>query len=193
MLKNLSVLKHPFDLFRTKKVTRVNPTIETRLQEPEEIKVFVYDYKHEEVIEQQSTNIEDCYKYLDTDRVSWINIDGLRKADVENVCNHFGIHHLIMDDILSIGHRPKTDNINGVLFCLTNMLYFNEEDGSIETEQISMVLGKNFVITFQEEPYKDVFDSLRQKIKLPGSKIRQNGADFFFILCLITSLIIIFW
>lgn len=180
MANKWSILKHPLDAFRTKKVLKVNPTTETRVQEPEEIKIVVYDYKHEEVVEQQSTNIEDCYKYLDSQRVSWINIDGLRKNDIESVCNHFGVHHLIMDDILSIGHRPKVDDINGVLFCLTNMLYFNDEDGSIETEQISIVLGDNFVITFQEEPFKDVFDGLREKLKLPDSKVRKNGADFLF-------------
>lgn len=179
MANKWSLLKHPLDAFRTKKVLKVNPTTE-KPQEPEEIKVVVYDYKHEEVIEQHSTNIEDCYKYLDSQRVSWINIDGLRKSDIDNVCNHFGIHQLIMDDILSLGHRPKVDDINGILFCLINMLYFNDADGSIETEQISIVLGNNFVISFQEEPYKDVFDTLREKLKVPGTKVRQKGADFLF-------------
>jgi magnesium transporter len=177
---HVSSLKHTLDRFRTKKVTQVNPTQTQGLKEPEDIKVFVYDYHSEEVVEQEAHNVTECYKYLNSEKVSWINIDGLRKDDIESVCTHFGIHHLIMDDILSLGHRPKMDQIDGILFALMNMLYFNEDDGSIETEQISIALGKNFVISFQEEPYKDVFDELRKKIKLPGSKVRQNGADFLF-------------
>lgn len=176
----MKLFENPFPFFHSKKIAKVNPTTECRTKEPDEIKVFVYDYHSEEITEQEAHTVEECYKYLNSEKVSWINIDGLRKTDIENVCVHFGIHHLIMDDILSIGHRPKMDQINGVLFALMNMLYFNETDGSIETEQISIVLGNNFVITFQEEPYKDVFDGLRQKIKMPGSKVRQNGADYLF-------------
>ena len=178
--KYLSLLKHPLDLLRTKKILRVNPTADTAREEPDQIKIFVYDYHNEEVEQKELKNIEDCYKYLDSEKVSWINIDGIRKVEVENVCNHFGIHHLIMDDILSVGHRPKMDNIDGTLFCLLSMIYFNDEDGSIETEQISIVLGNNFVISFQEEAYKDVFDLLRKKIVLKNSKVRQNKADYLF-------------
>lgn len=176
----MKLFEAPLRFFHSKKIAKVNPTAEYRSAEPEEIKVFVYDYHSEEITEQEMHYVEECYKYLDSEKISWINIDGLRKKDIENVCAHFGIHHLIMDDILSIGHRPKTDQINGVLFALMNMLYFNDDDGSIETEQVSIVLGNNFVITFQEEPYKDVFDSLREKIKIRGSKVRQNKADYLF-------------
>ena len=71
--------------------------------------------------------IDDCFRFLDTDMISWINIDGIRKADVENICNHFGIHPLIQEDILSINQRPKMDEIDNILFCLLNMLYYNSE------------------------------------------------------------------
>ena len=112
-------------------------------------------------------------------KVSWLNIDGLRKTDIENICNHFGIHPLIAEDILSIGQRPKMDELNGLLFCLLNMLYFNEEGNCVESEQVSIV-GENFVISFQEDAAKDVFNPLREKIKVAGSKIRQSGADYLF-------------
>ena len=87
---------------------------------------------------------------------------------------------MIVEDILSIGQRPKTDQINGLLFCVLDMLYFNEKEASVEAEQISIVLGKNFVISFQEDKSRDVFNGLREKLKINSSKIRQNGADFLF-------------
>jgi magnesium transporter len=72
------------------------------------------------------------------------------------------------------------DDINGMLFCLLNMLTFNEETNDIESEQISIILGNNFVISFQEEPLKDVFNPLRDKLNISGSKIRQSKADYLF-------------
>jgi magnesium transporter len=112
--------------------------------------------------------------------VSWINIDGINKTEIEKLSKHFCIHNLIVEDILSIGQRPKMDDIEGRLFCVLNMLYFNEKDASIETEQISIVLGNNFVISIQEDEQKDVFNGLRERIKILSSKPRQHKADFLF-------------
>src|SRR5688572_10823739 len=143
--KYLSLLFNPFDLIRTKKVLRVNPTLAPTRKEPEQIKIFAYDYDSKEINEQEVTNVQQCFKYLDSPKISWINIDGLRKIDVDAVAEHFKIHPLIAEDILSIGQRPKMDELNGLLFCLLNMLYFNEKNHSVETEQLSIVLGKDFV------------------------------------------------
>ncbi len=178
--KYLSLIKSPLDLIRTQKVLQVNPTIAPERKEPEFTKIAVYDFNVDEVHLHEVKQLEDCYKYLETSNVSWINVDGLRKNDVENICNHYGIHPLIAEDILSIGQRPKMDELNGLLFCLMSMLYFNEEYSSVEREQVSIILGKNFVISFQEDATKDVFNPLREKIKIAGSKIRQSGADYLF-------------
>ncbi len=178
--KYLSLLKNPLDIIRTKKVLQVNPTAVPKRIEPEITKVYVYDYDANEVKEQEVNDVPHCYKYLDSAKISWINVDGLRKTDVEDIGNHYGVHPLIIEDILSFGQRPKMDDLNGLLFCLLNMLYFNEEDGSVESEQISIVLGKNFVLSFQEDAIKDVFNPLREKIKIAGSKLRLSGADYLF-------------
>ncbi len=179
--KYLSLIKKPFDLITTtKKVLQVNPTIAPVRKEPEHTKIFVYDYNNSGVKEKDVTDVADCYAYIDSLTVSWINIDGLRKTDVESICNHFGIHPLIAEDILSIGQRPKMDELNGLLFCLLNMLYFNPRSNSVESEQVSIVLGKNFVISFQEDASRDVFNPLREKLKIAGSKIRLFGADYTF-------------
>ena len=176
----LSYLLNPLELLRTKKVLQVNPTIESPRPEPEETKLFVYDYDSGKIEIKELKSIPECYPYIDAKTVSWINVDGLRKADVEDICNHFSIHNLITEDILSLGQRPKMDEINGLLFCLMNMLYFNEKDSAVEIEQISIVLGKNFVISFQEDANRDVFNPLRERLKVNNTKVRQNGADFLF-------------
>jgi magnesium transporter len=178
--KYLSIIKYPLDLMRTKKVLQVNPTVETFRKDAETTKVCVYDYNKDFLSQKYFNTPSETYSYLETQNVSWINIDGLRKKDVEGICAHFNIHPLVAEDILSIGQRPKFDEINDSLFCLLSMLYFNKEEKYVETEQISIVLGINFVLSFQEDPSKDVFNPLRDKLRIAGSKIRQNGADFLF-------------
>lgn len=176
----LNPLLNPLELLRTKKVLQVNQTIISPRKEPEKTVLSVYDYDSKKIDFKELNDITDSYSYLDTPAVSWINVDGLRKDDVETICARYGIHNLICEDILSLGQRAKTDEINGVLYSLLNMLYFNKKDSSVETEQISIVLGKNFVISFQEDASRDVFTPLREKLKVNNTKIRQNGADFLF-------------
>lgn len=178
--KYLDYILNPFDILRTKKVLQVNPTVMPARKEPDEIKIIVYDYDNNKAECFTLQSVEETYRFLETASNTWVNIDGLRKDDIESICRHFGIHQLISEDILSIGQRPKMDDINGLLFSLLYMLYFNEANGTVETEQISIVLGKNFVISFQEDPARDVFNGLRDKIMVNGSKVRISGTDYLY-------------
>ena len=171
-------LPNLFATRRTKQILNVNPTLIPTREEAREIKVFVYDYGPDEFIEHESDNVKDTYVFKHSGRISWINIDGLRKVDIESICEHYNIHYLLVEDILSMNQRPKMDEVEGVMFCLLNMLYFNGEAKSVETEQISIVLGKDFVISFQEDASRDVFNPLRNKLKLAKSQIRQRPADY---------------
>lgn len=178
--KYLDYLFNPLDILRTKEVLQVNPTVIYERKEVVDSKFFIHEYDGEKLLSKKIENIEDCKAHSNTQEVSWINIDGIKKSDIENISLHFGIHQLIVEDILSFGQRPKMDQINGLLFCVLNMLYFNEKESTVESEQISIVLGKNFVISFQEDESRDVFNGLREKLKINNSKIRQNGADFLY-------------
>jgi len=163
---------------RTKEILDVNPTVIPFREEAKDVSVFVYDYDSEDLKEFQSSSVDECLHFKTSNRLSWINIDGLRKSEVEKVCEHYGVHYLLIEDILSINQRPKMDEVEGVMFCLLNMLYFNDIKKTVETEQISIVLGKEFVLSFQEDASRDVFDPLRLKLKLPKSQIRQRSADY---------------
>lgn len=176
----LNPLLNPLEILRTKKVLKVNPTVISGRTEPEKTKLYVFDYDAEQIEYKELDHVEDSFSFIETPAVSWINVDGLRKLDVESVSAKYKIHNLIVEDILSVGQRAKTDEINGLLFCLMNMLYFNKKESAVEVEQISIVLGKNFVISFQEDASKDVFNPLRERLKVSNTKVRQNGADFLF-------------
>jgi magnesium transporter len=167
-----------FSSTRTKEILQVNPTIIPHREEAKDVSVVVYDFNAESVEEKHLEQLQSCFAFKDSGRVSWINIDGLRKADVEAVCEQYGIHPLVSEDILSINQRPKMDEADNYLFCLLNMLYYNQEKQAVEQEQISMIVGKDFVISFQEDARQDVFDPLRERLKIAGSKLRQRGADY---------------
>lgn len=171
-------LPNLFGTRRTKEILSVNPTIIPHREEAKDVSVFVYDYNANSVEEKKFSTVEECFQYKTSGRISWINIDGLRKADVEAICNHFDIHPLVAEDILSTNQRPKMDEADGVLFCLLNMLYYNSEEETVEQEQISIILGKEFVISFQEDATRDVFNPLRDRLKMSNSKIRQRTADY---------------
>jgi magnesium transporter len=167
-----------FGTSRTKEILDVNPTVIPLREEAKEVSVFVYDYDADNLNEFETKSIDECLHFKTSNRLSWINIDGLRKTDVDKVCEHYGVHYLLVEDILSVNQRPKMDEVEGVMFCLLNMLYFNEVKKTVETEQISIVLGKEFVLSFQEDASRDVFDPLRNKLRMVRSQIRQRSADY---------------
>ena len=161
-----------------KNIITFNPAVEIKRKEPEEIKVDVYDYNKEQLKHDEFTSVHHCNRFKDNGHVTWINIDGLRKTDVEVICDEFHIHPLLVEDILSVGQRPKMDELENVLFCLLNMLYYNPEGHCIEQEQVTIVLGRDYVLSFQEEANRDVFDPIREKLKTDGSKLRIAGPDY---------------
>jgi magnesium transporter len=169
-----------FGTQRTKEILTNNPITLHRREEPEpgQVVVYAYDYNAQASNEHHLQQVEDSFAYKDNGRITWINIDGIRKSDVECIGSYYGIHPLIMEDIVSVSQRPKMDEVDNILYCLLNMLYFNEEDGTVEHEQVSIVLGDGFVITFQEDAARDVFNPIRDRLKMDNSKLRQRGADY---------------
>jgi magnesium transporter len=167
-----------FGTDRTKEILNINPTQNLNRKDAEEVFISVYDYDEDSVSEATLQKIEETFAYRENKKVSWVNIDGLRKADVEAISQNFSIHPLIAEDILSINQRPKMDEVEGILYCLLNMLYYNTATQTVDQEQVSIVLGKGFVITFQEDPHRDVFNPIRDKLKIANSKLRQRGADY---------------
>ena len=177
--KYLSYIVPMFNVQRTKEILSVNPVVPVEREEARAVQVTVFQFNAESMNEYKYDSVGDCLQFANQNKyIYWINIDGLRKKDVELICERFGIHYLLMEDILSIGQRPKMDEIENVLYCLLNMLYFNDANSTVEQEQISIVLGRNFVISFQEDPKRDVFNPLRDKLRMANSRVRQRGADY---------------
>lgn len=163
---------------KTKREQHIYNPIQAKRTEPQSIKVEVYDYDKDELERHEFDSVFDCKKFKNNGRITWINIDGLRKNDVEFICNEFNVHQLLIEDILSIGQRPKMDEMDNVMYCLMNMLYYNTVDKCVEHEQVSIVLGEDFVLSFQEDAERDVFSPVREKLKAKGSKLRLSDAGY---------------
>ncbi|ATL46639.1 magnesium and cobalt transport protein CorA [Chitinophaga caeni] len=170
-----------FAAFRPKKqrIMNYNPTINPATREDAaEVKITVFDYDVHSLAEKFYTEASDCFQHSGGNTIKWINVDGINKQNVSDLSKHFGIHPLLTEDILSVGQRAKMDEIDNTLFCLLPMLYFNPQHSIVEQEQVSMVLGKNFVISFQEDPKRDVFDMIRNRLRISNSKLRLAPADY---------------
>jgi magnesium transporter len=171
----------PTNLFptkRTREILSINPTTETERRDAPQSEISYYYYSPEEVQIKKELLIHDITSTPPTTGVTWINIDGVIKKEIETLCTLFGVHYLIAEDILSIGQRPKTDEVDSVYYCLLNMLYFNKEKRVVETEQISIILGDFFVISIQEEADRDVFNPIRARLQAQKSQLRHRGADY---------------
>ena len=171
-------LLNPFATIRTKEILQVNPTIIPQRLESNNVTIDVYEFNSETLDQCSFDTISKCPDFKDSNTIKWINVDGINKETVETLCQRFNIHYLLAEDIQSVGLRPKMDEIDNHLFCLLNMLYFNKEKATVESEQISFVLGSHYVISFQEDAERDVFNVLREKLKVASTKLRQSGADY---------------
>lgn len=175
---NYKYLLNTFGLVRTKEILQVNPTIAPVREANANVTIDVFEYNASSCKHYKNVSLSQCQNFQNEDSIKWINIDGIDKKTIETICKQFDVHYLIAEDIESVGQRPKVEEQNNHLFCLLQMLYFNIENSSVEGEQISIILGKNYVISFQEDETRDVFDGLRAKLNATGSRIREKHADY---------------
>ncbi|MDG4716483.1 MULTISPECIES: magnesium/cobalt transporter CorA [Winogradskyella] len=139
--------------------------------------VECFDYTKDHIEESVLLNIEDAINYKETDSVTWINVDGLKHTEqIENIGKQYDLHPLVLEDIVNTTQRPKIDEYDDYLFVVLKMLYY-DTDENIIIEQVSIVLGKNYVITFQEAE-GDVFGSIRERIRLSNGRIRGLKSDY---------------
>ncbi|MDX9800610.1 MAG: magnesium/cobalt transporter CorA [Spirochaetia bacterium] len=140
------------------------------------ITLISYDEKHLE--ERELDNIEESFPYKDKPGITWINIDSVHQSGIiEAIGSSYGIHPLVLEDIVNTTHRPKMEDLDDYLFIVLKMLYYEENENEITAEQVSLIIGSNFVISFQEKE-GDTFDPIRKRIRGNNGRIRKKGADY---------------
>lgn len=133
-------------------------------------------YNREEYEHIDNLAIEDLLTELKPDRVNWLNVDGLGNTEViQAIQHHFNLHALLIEDVLD-DQRPKAEEYDAYLFFTLKMLH-SIKAGYIDYEQISFVLGPNYLISFQEKE-GDLFDAFRNRIRMDQGRVRKKGADY---------------
>jgi len=141
-------------------------------------RITLIDYDAERLFEKEVETVEECFPFNQTATVTWINIDGVHDAEVvEKIGKAFGLHPLILEDIMTTSQRPKLDELDASFYIVARMVELNKTGTEIVTEQLSLVFGRNFVLTFQEEP-GDMFDPVRERIRSGKGRIRKLGPDY---------------
>jgi len=144
----------------------------------ENVRITIFDYDEKDFEEKEVKTIEEAFPYRDKQTVTWINIDGIHNLDlIQKVGEHFALHPLILEDIVNTSQRPKIEDFTDHIFIVLKMLYQAEHDNSIKEEQVSLILGSNFVISFQETE-GDIFNFIRDRIRKGKGKIRKMKADY---------------
>ena len=141
-------------------------------------RVTMLDYDEHRVVEKKLLRVDDCIPFKDAQTVTWINVDSVTEPGLlENFGRVMGFHALMLEDILNTDQRPKFEDYGDYIYIVVKMLDYDVKKNEIEIEQLSLILGPNYVISFQERP-GDFFDPLRQRIRKSLGRIRKQGTDY---------------
>lgn len=158
----------------------------------EKVKITIIEYDEMHFQEREAKTIEECFPFKDKSRptVVWINIDGVHEIEtLGRLGECFAIHPLIIEDILNTDQRPKMEDFDEYIYIVLKMLYYNGNINEIITEQVSLLLGSNFVISYQEQEKEgDVFNVIRERIRTNKGRIRKMGADYL-AYCLVDAIV----
>lgn len=143
-----------------------------------DVSIRVMDFSPDACHVRTPGRIEDTFPLRDSQTVSWIDIEGLHDTEMlARFGEHFGLHPLVLEDILNTHQRPRVEEYDDYIFFVARMLMAGKNGEPFHSEQVSFVLGKRFVATFQDIP-GDVFDPVRTRVQQGRGKSRRLGPDY---------------
>lgn len=146
-------------------------------QRTDKVQVAIIDYSADSITEKECEVFE-LKEYRQSDSITWINIEGIHNIELlKDVGKVFNLDQLLLEDVLNTNHRPKTEIFDDYIFVTLKMI--DIKNGAINAEQVSFVLGKNWLISFQEVE-GDVFDNLRDRLRKGTGELRKRPVDFLF-------------
>ena len=147
-------------------------------QKAEAVEISVMDFDPAGYRETRCQSIRECQAFRKTETISWINVNGLHDVGlIAEAGEIFGIHPLVQEDILNTEQRPKLEDYDDYIYLVLRMLRPDGDRRRILAEQVSIVLGSNFVLSFQEAP-GDVFEGLRDRIRGAKGRVLKMGSDY---------------
>jgi magnesium transporter len=144
----------------------------------DQVRLTVMDYDGDHLTETPIDDIQVCLAMRDTSTVTWIDVDGVHQTEVlARLGEHYGLHPLTIEDIVNTTQRPKIETFPDYIFIVCRMLRVDPQTDQVDNEQISLILGRNFVMSFQEHA-GDVFDPVRERLRHGKGRLRKSGADY---------------
>lgn len=141
--------------------------------------IVLIDYSSDRANHVSNLTPEACARYMDTESVSWVDVKGLGSESIlQRLGKVFGLHPLVLEDIVNVPQRPKVEDYPQQLVIITQMVVPKPSGESFSLEQVSLVVGKNYVLTVQEDADKDCLKPVRRRIKFNKGSIRDMGADY---------------
>ncbi|MFX1420480.1 MAG: CorA family divalent cation transporter, partial [Promethearchaeota archaeon] len=141
-------------------------------------KIKVIDFNKETYLIKKDVELDEDLLYIEKNMVRWIYITGLTEVNIiENIGKLFNLHPLVLEDILNTSQRPKFEDYNDYIFIVLPRILWNEENKSFENEQISIIIGSNFVISFSELE-SDTFNPILERIITSRGRVRSMGPDY---------------
>jgi magnesium transporter len=141
--------------------------------------IFLIDYNSAESVGVTLKTPEECIPYLDTESVSWVDVQGLGSEDVlQSLGKVFNLHPLVLEDAVNIPQRPKVEEYQDQLLIVAHMVTRRPDSGGFLSEQVSLVVSRNYLLSIQEEPEYDAFEPVRGRIHHNKGIIRQQGTDY---------------
>lgn len=150
-------------------------------KKPTPVKICLMDYHDDKFVEKDIdlNNLSICKDYINKASMTWINVEGLSDINaLESLGKMFGLHPLVLEDIANTDQRPKLEDFDDYIYIVLKMFHFNEKTNEVTPEQVSIVFGKNYVITFQEGIEGDSFNSIRDRIRNGKGKITKMNSDY---------------
>jgi magnesium transporter len=144
----------------------------------ERTKITVFEFDELNFQEREPENLGECFLFKKEPTVTWVNVHGVHEVEIlEKFGNCFGLHPLVMEDILNTDQRPKIENYGEDLFIVLKMLSYDEKKGEISAEQVSLVLRSNAVLSFTEKE-KGAFTPIQERLRSGKGRLRKMGADY---------------
>jgi magnesium transporter len=147
-------------------------------QVPADARITMFDFDEQHLIEKNLSKVEECMPFANASSVTWINVDSVRMPGVlDTFGKTLGFHPLMLEDILHTDQRPKFEDYGDYAYVVLKMLDLETTTGNVTIEQLSLVIGANYVISFQELP-GDVFNGVRERIRKSVGRIRKLKSDY---------------
>jgi magnesium transporter len=165
---------------RTKKVgLPAGSLVYTGEQAVGKVDVTLIDYDEQTFEERSLQSLDECAVYKARPTATWINVEGVNNpVIIEKIGYCFGLHRLVTEDLMNVVQRPKVEDYGDYLFVVLKMLTYDEKDGRIVPEQVSLIVGENFLLSFQEGIKGDVFPLIRDRLRAGKGKTRKMGVDY---------------